>query len=73
MTSACYTVQDGDKADDVARMGPVRMTATTGFCELCDCYRVSYRWHVMRWRGTPYLACRHHTPMDRALWETEGE
>jgi hypothetical protein len=67
-----YIVQDGDKADAVARMGAVQMPSTIGFCELCGCYRASRIWHTMRWRGTPYYACQRHTPMEHALWETEA-
>lgn len=66
----CYAARDGDKADEVARMGCVRMSDIIGFCELCDCYRSTRTWHTMRRHGTPYATCDRHTPLDRALWET---
>ena len=65
--SDAYTVQDG--GTDLPR-GAVHMPATIGWCELCAAYRRSPVWHTMRHRGTPYVACHRHTPMERALWET---
>ena len=71
MKGDCYAVKDGDTADEVARIGTVRMHDLIDFCELCNCYRSSRAWQVMRSHGTPYSACYRHTPIDIALWESE--
>lgn len=73
MSGACYTVKDGDTAEEVVQMGCVRMAASVGFCELCRRYRNSHTWQVVRLHGTPYGVCSRHTPMDIALWKEEQQ
>lgn len=67
--STCYTVRDGDMAEEVAREGTVRMGEWTGFCEVCDCYRTNRTWQVLRLRGIPYHVCPRHAPEDVVRWK----
>lgn len=65
---SAFIVKDGDKAEDVARMGVASMSQYVGFCALCDCYRSSRTWQTARQHSMPYAVCDRHTPLDIALW-----